>query len=93
MWNLDHPDRVRAVHQSFVDAGSDPILTNSLGADRSAAQPTPAPINKTHVTTARWLTPAASQPLVTGSRQSVGGRTVVGRIFGAVVEPKQTALV
>ena len=34
MWNLEHPDRVRAVHQSFVDAGSDLILTNSFGGNR-----------------------------------------------------------
>ena len=31
MWNLEHPDRVRALHQGFVDAGSDIILTNSFG--------------------------------------------------------------
>ena len=34
MWNLEHPDRVRALHQGFVDAGSDIILTNSFGANR-----------------------------------------------------------
>ncbi len=31
MWNLDHPERVRALHQGFVDAGADIILTNSFG--------------------------------------------------------------
>ena len=30
-WNVEHPDRVRALHQGFVDAGSDIILTNSFG--------------------------------------------------------------
>ncbi|MFH1709321.1 MAG: homocysteine S-methyltransferase family protein [Planctomycetota bacterium] len=30
-WNTDHPDRVRAVHQSYIDAGSRMILTNSFG--------------------------------------------------------------
>jgi 5-methyltetrahydrofolate--homocysteine methyltransferase len=34
MWNVDHPDRVRRLHQSFVDAGSDIILTNSFGGNR-----------------------------------------------------------
>jgi len=34
LWNETHPDRVRALHQSFVDAGSDIILTNSFGANR-----------------------------------------------------------
>jgi methionine synthase I (cobalamin-dependent) len=31
MWNLDHPERVCALHQGFVDAGADIILTNSFG--------------------------------------------------------------
>jgi len=30
-WNIDHPDRVASVHQEFVDAGADIILTNSFG--------------------------------------------------------------
>lgn len=34
MWDLEHPDRVGAVHRSFVDAGSDLILTNSFGGNR-----------------------------------------------------------
>ena len=31
LWNVDHPERISALHQSFVDAGSDIILTNSFG--------------------------------------------------------------
>src|SRR5215218_9920680 len=31
MWNLEHPDRIRSLHQGFVDAGADIILTNSFG--------------------------------------------------------------
>lgn len=34
MWNLDHPDRVERIHQGFVDAGADIILTNTFGANR-----------------------------------------------------------
>jgi 5-methyltetrahydrofolate--homocysteine methyltransferase len=30
-WNVDHPDRVKALHQGFVDGGSDIILTNTFG--------------------------------------------------------------
>lgn len=33
-WNLEHPDRVQSVHQGFVDAGSDILLTNTFGANR-----------------------------------------------------------
>ncbi|MFK7992561.1 MAG: betaine--homocysteine S-methyltransferase [Granulosicoccus sp.] len=31
LWNLDHPDRISNLHRSFVEAGSDIILTNSFG--------------------------------------------------------------
>lgn len=34
LWNADHPDRVRALHQGFVDAGADIILTNTFGGNR-----------------------------------------------------------
>ncbi len=34
IWNLDHPDRLKAIHRSYVEAGSDIILTNSFGGNR-----------------------------------------------------------
>ncbi|POF29198.1 betaine--homocysteine S-methyltransferase [Roseibium marinum] len=34
LWNTDEPDKIRALHQSFVDAGSDIILTNTFGCNR-----------------------------------------------------------
>ncbi|HEX4767843.1 MAG TPA: betaine--homocysteine S-methyltransferase [Lichenihabitans sp.] len=30
-WNESHPERIRKLHQDFVDAGADVILTNSFG--------------------------------------------------------------
>lgn len=33
-WNVDRPDNIRKLHQDFVDAGSDIILTNSFGGTR-----------------------------------------------------------
>lgn len=33
-WNVLHPDRVRAVHRSYIEAGSRIILTNSFGGSR-----------------------------------------------------------
>ncbi len=30
-WNIHHLDRIKALHQGFVDAGSDLFLTNSFG--------------------------------------------------------------
>jgi 5-methyltetrahydrofolate--homocysteine methyltransferase len=34
-WNEDHPDRIRALYKSAVDAGSDLFLTNSFGGNAS----------------------------------------------------------
>jgi 5-methyltetrahydrofolate--homocysteine methyltransferase len=34
LWNLEHPDRVERVGRAYVEAGSQVILTNSLGANR-----------------------------------------------------------
>lgn len=31
MWNVEYPDRIRALYQGAVDAGSDIFLTNSFG--------------------------------------------------------------
>ena len=31
LWNIDHPDRVSLLHQQFIDAGADILLTNSFG--------------------------------------------------------------
>lgn len=32
-WNLDHPDRVVAVHRGYLESGSELILTNTFGAN------------------------------------------------------------
>ncbi len=34
LWNETHPDRIRSLHQAFVAAGADIILTNSFGGNR-----------------------------------------------------------
>ena len=33
LWNVDRPDRTRALHEGFVEAGADIILTNTFGAN------------------------------------------------------------
>ncbi len=35
LWNIDYPERVAAHYRSFIDAGSDIVLTNSFGGTRS----------------------------------------------------------
>jgi 5-methyltetrahydrofolate--homocysteine methyltransferase len=34
LWNVDEPEKITKLHQDFVDAGSDVILTNSFGGTR-----------------------------------------------------------
>ncbi len=34
LWNVEQPDKVRHLHQAFVDAGADIILTNTFGCNR-----------------------------------------------------------
>lgn len=34
LWNVNAPEKIEALHQGFVDAGSDIILTNSFGGTR-----------------------------------------------------------
>jgi 5-methyltetrahydrofolate--homocysteine methyltransferase len=34
LWNLTHPERVRAVHQAYLDAGADCLLSNTFQANR-----------------------------------------------------------
>ena len=78
MWNLDHPDRVRAVHQSFVDAGSDLILTNSFGGNRyrlslHGAQELVAELNRAAARLARDVADTAGREvLVAGSMGPTG---------------------
>lgn len=38
LWNVDYPERVATHYQSFIDAGSDLILTNSFGGTRYRLQ-------------------------------------------------------
>lgn len=34
LWNFDAPDKVRRLHQQFVDVGADIVLTNTFGCNR-----------------------------------------------------------
>src|SRR5215470_12064071 len=35
VWNLTHPEKVRAIHQAYVDAGAEVLLTNTFQANPS----------------------------------------------------------
>src|SRR5215217_5876389 len=73
LWNIEHPDSVRAVHAGFVAAGSDIILTNSFGGNRQRlklhnAQDRVAELNRAAARVAREAADEAARPvLVAGS--------------------------
>jgi methionine synthase I (cobalamin-dependent) len=69
LWNLEHPDRVQQLHQGFVDAGSDIILTNSFGGNARrlmlhGLQHRVGEINRVAARLARAAADTASRPVV-----------------------------
>lgn len=84
LWNVDHPDRVRALHKGFVDAGSDIILTNSFGGTRYRLmlhnhQDRVRELNQRAAELAREVADAAGRPVIVAG--SVGP---TGEIFEPV---------
>ncbi|QPC44433.1 betaine--homocysteine S-methyltransferase [Kaustia mangrovi] len=78
LWNIDHPDRVRSLHRSFIAAGSDIVLTNSFGCNRyrlklHAAEDRVAELNGAAARNARAEADAVDRPvLVAGSMGPTG---------------------
>ncbi len=72
-WNLERPEMVKRVHQEYVDAGAQVILTNSFGANRRRLQlhnlaDRVGELNRTAARLARSIADGAEQPvLVAGS--------------------------
>ena len=72
-WLLEHPDRVQALHQSFVDAGSDLFLTNTFGGTKHrlklhGLEGQVTSLNRTAARLAREVADNAERPvLVAGS--------------------------
>ena len=78
IWNVDHPDRIRTIHQSYVEAGSDVVLTNSFGGNRHrlklhSLDGRVHELNAAAATIGREVADAASHPvLVAGSMGPTG---------------------
>jgi 5-methyltetrahydrofolate--homocysteine methyltransferase len=69
MWNLEIPDNIRKLHRSFVDAGSDIILTNTFGSNARRlmlhnAQDQVFELNKAGAELAREVADSAGRPIV-----------------------------
>ncbi len=89
LWNIEHPERVRELHQAFVDAGADIILTNTFGGNRHRlklhhAQDRVLEINRKAAEIAREVADAAPRPVVVAG--SVGPTGELFAPLGALTE-------
>jgi 5-methyltetrahydrofolate--homocysteine methyltransferase len=69
LWNVEHPERVADLHERFVDAGADIILTNTFGCNRNrlalhGAEHRVAELAKAAGAVAGAVADAASRPVV-----------------------------
>ncbi|MEC7764023.1 MAG: betaine--homocysteine S-methyltransferase [Pseudomonadota bacterium] len=69
MWNVEHPDRIKALYQGPVDAGSDIFLTNSFGGTASRlklhdAQNRVGELNRIAAELGRDVADTAGRPVV-----------------------------
>ncbi len=78
LWNTAQPEKITALHQSFVDAGADILLTNSFGGTRyrlklHQAQDRVAELNTTAARLARAVADASGREIaVAGSMGPTG---------------------
>ncbi len=84
LWNIDHPDRVRGLHERFIEAGADIVLTNSFGGSSYRlklhnADGRVAEINRAAAALAREAADAADREVVVAG--SIGP---TGEIFAPV---------
>lgn len=88
-WITDHPERVIALHQQFVDAGADIILTNTFGCNRHRlklhrAQSRVHELAKRAAELARQVADAAERPVVVAG--SVGPTGELFEPLGALTD-------
>jgi len=78
LWNTDNPENVRKLHDSFVDAGSDILITNTFGANSYRlqlhnAQDRVRELNMAGVRIAREAADAAGRPVVVAASMGPTG--------------------
>jgi len=88
-WNVDHPERVTQLHQQFVDAGADIILTNTFGCTPHRlklhnAQERAYELAKRAAELARGVADRAARPVVVGG--SVGPTGELFEPMGALTK-------
>jgi 5-methyltetrahydrofolate--homocysteine methyltransferase len=93
-WTVQHPDRVVALHQQFVDAGADIILTNTFGCNPHRlklhkAQDRTFDLAKAAAELARSVADAAPRPVVVAG--SVGPTGELFEPMGALTHDTAVA--
>jgi 5-methyltetrahydrofolate--homocysteine methyltransferase len=84
LWNFAHPEKVRALHRSFIEAGADIILTNSFGGNAHRlklhkAEGRVREVNREAARLARLEADAAPRPVIVA-----GSMGPTGEIFEPV---------
>ena len=82
LWNIEAPEKIVALHQGFVDAGSDIILTNSFGGTRHRlklhhAQDRVHELNKAAAEIARKVADAAPRKVIVAGSVGPTGELLV----------------
>lgn len=82
LWNTDAPEKIVKLHQDFVDAGSDVILTNSFGGTRHRlklhnAQDRVHELNKAAAQIARGVADKAPRKVIVGGSVGPTGELLV----------------
>ncbi|MDX2381280.1 MAG: betaine--homocysteine S-methyltransferase [Acidimicrobiia bacterium] len=78
LWNVEYPDRVRAVHDDYIAAGSDIVLTNSFGGTGfrlklHRLQDRVVEINKAAAAVAREAADATDRPVIVAGSMGPSG--------------------
>jgi 5-methyltetrahydrofolate--homocysteine methyltransferase len=81
LWCVEHPERVRALHQGFVDAGADVILTNSFSSNRfrfalHGIQHRVSELARAAAAVAREVADAAGRPVVVAGSMGPTGEMI-----------------
>ena len=94
LWNEERPAAIKALYQSFVDAGADIILTNTFGSTRQrlklhGAQDRAVAVNRRGAELAREVADAAGRPVVVAG--SMGPTGELFEPLGALTEADAVA--
>ncbi len=82
MWNVEQPEKITALYQGFIDAGSDLILTNSFGGTRARlklhkAEGRVHELNRIAASLARDAADKAGRPVIVAGSMGPTGELLV----------------